>query len=127
MWYRQGGYAEDEVRCDYVLEPATSVFDFDFYVFPEHRMGLAFVALWNGVNAHLAERGVRHTFSRMTRFNVASRRAHQHLGARVVSKAVVVRLWSVEALLTTQAPYLQVGIRSQARARLVLRARSSHD
>ena len=43
IWFRSGAYDEDEVRCTYCLLQGRSssvqdVFDFDLYVFPEHRM-----------------------------------------------------------------------------------------
>src|SRR5258706_5694113 len=75
MWFCARTYNEDEVRCTYILGPEReSVFDFDFYLFPEHRMGLGFVGLWNGANEFLNRRGIRYTFSRLTRFNLTSRR-----------------------------------------------------
>ena len=71
-----------------------SVFDFDFYIYPEHRMGLAFVALWNGANAFLSSRGIRFpTFSRLTRFNTA-RIAHRHFGWKHVGRALFLQLGS---------------------------------
>ena len=30
--------------------PDRSVFDFDLYVMPEHRLGLGFMAVWHGAN-----------------------------------------------------------------------------
>ena len=44
LWYAMGRYEEDEVRCDYVLvDEAASVFDFDLYVMPQHRLGIGFL------------------------------------------------------------------------------------
>lgn len=107
VWFAFDHYLEDEVRCTYELAaPAQSAFDFDFYLLPEHRMGTAFAAVWHGANEFLRELGVRHTFSRMTRFNTASRRAHARLGALRLSSAVFVQLWRVELMLATQAPFV---------------------
>jgi len=122
MWFCRREYEEDEVRCVYVLEAEReSVFDFDFYLFPEHRMGLAFVALWNGANEFLHRRGVRYTFSRLDRFNVASRRAHRHLGWKVVGRAIFLQLGRVEVMLATLAPYASVSVSRARRVRLRLR------
>ena len=89
-WYCTERYAEDEVRFTYELtEKETSIFDFDLYVLPEHRAGLGFLSVWHSVNDLLAPVGVRHTFSRLTRFNLPSRRAHAHLGWKKVGTAVV--------------------------------------
>jgi hypothetical protein len=97
------------------------VFDFDFYLFPEHRMGLGFVGLWNGANAFLNRRGVHHTFSRLTRFNVASRRAHQHLGWKVVGRALFLQAWRIEIMLATLFPYVHISATKSGRVRLALR------
>src|SRR5690606_14877137 len=40
IWFASGAYDEDEVRCRYVLgRPDEAVFDFDLYIFPQHRLG----------------------------------------------------------------------------------------
>ena len=78
-----------------------AVFDFDVYVFPEHRMGRAFVSIWGAVNRVLHERGIRWTFSRITRFNVASRNAHIRLGARRIGSALFFKAWALEAMLAS--------------------------
>jgi hypothetical protein len=115
IWFCHGRYNEDEVRCDYVLNPADqSVFDFDVYVFPEHRMGLAFFGLWNGANHLLYERGIRYSFSRLTRFNRESRSAHEKLGWARVGGAVVLRTGNVEWLFASISPYVAI---SNAQAR----------
>lgn len=123
MWFCTPSYDEDEVRCTYTVNPAhSSVFDFDFYLFPEHRLGLGFVALWNGANRFLAERGVRYTFSRLTRFNLASRRAHRHLGWKLVGRALFLKAWQVEVMLATIAPFFHLTLTQRHRARLHLRS-----
>ncbi len=122
MWYCFQSYDEDEVRCTYMLGSAEeSVFDFDFYLFPEHRMGLGFVGLWNGANEILYRRGIRYTFSRLTRFNVASRRAHQHLGWKVVGRALFLKAWRCELMLATLFPYVNVSMTRTGRVHLTLR------
>lgn len=119
MWFCWGPYEEDEARCTYVFDPAAgAVFDFDFYLFPEHRMGTGFVALWNGANAYLRARGVRATYSRMTRFNLASRRAHRHLGCRRVGQAWFLQLGAFQAMLSTLAPYVDLSLRADAKVHL---------
>ena len=106
IWFCFGSYQEDEVRCTYRLKnPDESVFDFDLYIFPEHRMGVGFAAVWHAANAYLHGLGVRHSYSRMTRFNLASRRAHLRLGSRCVARAIFLRLGSVEWMCASTAPY----------------------
>ena len=126
MWFCRDTYDEDEVRCTYVLPAGDGcVFDFDFYVFPEHRMGTAFAALWNGATEFLNERGVRETWGRLTRFNLASRRAHGHLGARVAGRAVFIRLGTLEIMCATLAPYVHVSLTRRVRLRLVAAERAA--
>jgi hypothetical protein len=112
IWLAFGRYEEDEVRCTFEPRPAgQAVFDFDFYIFPEHRLGRAFVAMWARVNELLRERGVRWTFSRITRFNVASRNAHARMGARRVGRALFLKAGSFEAMLSSVPPYVSVSLR----------------
>jgi hypothetical protein len=121
LWLCFDRYDEDEVRCTYLLAPpGQAVFDFDLYIFPEHRLGRAFVGIWDGVNEYLRERSIRFTFSRMTRFNLPSRRAHAHLGSRRVAGAVFLQAWSLEVMFATIRPFLHVSIRSNNRAKLSL-------
>ena len=123
IWFCRDKYEEDEVRCTYQLTPlGSAVFDFDLYLFPEHRMGLGFVALWNGANAYLHSLGIAFTFSRLTRFNLASRRAHKHLGWKLVARAVFFQAWRLEFMVATQFPYLGVTVQPNGRIHLVLRA-----
>lgn len=126
MWFCSPSYEEDEVRCTYTVNPAqSSVFDFDFYLFPEYRLGLGFVALWNAANEFLAERGVRYTFSRLTRFNLASRRAHRHLGWKLVGRAWFLKAWRVEVMLASIAPFVHVGVMRRSRVRLDLHSHAT--
>lgn len=121
IWLCFGRYDEDEVRCTYLLSPSgQAVFDFDLYIFPEHRMGLGFVGIWNGVNEYLRERNIRFTFSRLTRFNLPSRRAHAHLGWKRVAGAVFFQAWALEVMFATIRPYFHASIRRSCRVRLNL-------
>ncbi len=121
VWFCSRRYEEDEVRCTYELcEPELSVFDFDIYVMPEHRMGIGFMAIWHGANAYLHERGVRYTFSRMTRFNLPSRRAHARLGAKCAARVVFVQAWRVELMLASVFPFVALSWGDSRRPRLRL-------
>ena len=121
IWFCLRSYDEDEVRCTFVLTPADeSVFDFDLYLFPEHRMGLGFVGLWNEANKFLHSRGIRYAFSRLTRFNLASRRAHQHLGWKRVGRTIFLQTGPVELMVGTISPYFHVSLAKSSRVRLKL-------
>jgi hypothetical protein len=122
MWFCFETYREDEVRCTYIVRPSEeAVFDFDFYIFPEHRLGIAFIGIWNGANAFLQTRGIKYTFSRLTRFNLASRRAHAHLGWRLVGRALFLQAWCLEIMIATLFPYIHMSVRKSRRVRLTLR------
>jgi hypothetical protein len=121
MWFCYRAYEEDEVRCTYLATPEDqSVFDFDLYVFPEYRMGLAFAAIWNGANQYLRAKGVKFTFSRLTQFNLPSRRAHDHLGWKRVGRALFLQAGPIEFMAATLRPYLHVSCTTAKRVQLRL-------
>jgi hypothetical protein len=120
-WFCFHSYKEDEVRCTYVLGvPAKSVFDFDFFVMPEFRLGIGFMAVWHCANLYLRERGVDYTFSRLTRFNTASRRAHAHLGWKNIGRAIFLQAWRTEIMVANVAPYFNVSWSRTSRVSLNL-------
>jgi len=125
LWLCFDAYDEDEVRCTYRPSPRDrSVFDFDLYIFPEHRMGLGFAGIWNGANEYLRARGVDFTFSRLTRFNLPSRRAHAHLGWRRVARAAFLKVGTLEVMFATIAPFFHVSPMRSDRVDLKLTPRA---
>jgi hypothetical protein len=84
-------------------------------------MGLAFVGLWNGASEFLNRRGIQYTFSRLTHFNLASARAHEHLGSKVVGRAVFLKAWRFEMMLATLFPFIHFSMTKAGRVRLFLR------
>lgn len=110
VWFCRGRYVEDEVRCIYEMtRPERSVFDFDLVVLPGARMGLGFGALWHCANQYLTAQGVATSYSRVTRFNVASMRAHQRLGARRLGSALFLQIGAFEAMFATVPPCWSAG------------------
>ena len=121
IWLCFDRYREDEVRCDYHLaDAAHSVFDFDLYILPQHRMGLGFMAVWHGANQFLHARGVTYTFSRLSRLNTASKRSHAHLKWRRIGQALIFKAWSAELMCLTIAPYIAVSFSPSRRTALRL-------
>lgn len=119
QWLCFGPYEEDEVRCTFLPQPAdAAVFDFDFYLFPEHRLGLSFVALWDGANRFLRNRGIRYTTSRVSRFNTASRKSHRHLGWHRIGTAVFFAGKRWQVMIATVAPYCHVSLSPGSRPRI---------
>lgn len=121
MWFCSYAYEEDEVRCTFLLSPVDeAVFDFDFYLFPEHRMGLGFIGMWSGANKFLNNRGIKYTFSRLTRFNLASRRAHNHLGWKCIGRTLFLQAWRLQIMVATIFPYLHLSFGKSGRVQLKL-------
>lgn len=106
IWYCFESYDEDEVRCRYELtEPNRTVFDFDLYVMPEYRMGIGFIAVLHCANEFLRNRGIEYSFSRLTRFNIASRRSHSHIQWTCVARAYCLQIGPLELLVSTLYPF----------------------
>ena len=63
---------------------------------------------------------MHYTFSRLTRFNLPSRRAHAHLGWQRVGSAVFLQAWSAELMLASIFPYIGLAIGSGRRIALTL-------
>ncbi len=124
IWFCCREYEEDEVRCTFVLTPEdSSVFDFDLYIFPEYRMGLAFMAIWNGANEFLCKRGIARSYSRLTRYNLPSRRAHRRLGAAPIAYTCFLQIGSIEVMVATLFPFIDVTLRRSSRIFFKLKPR----
>jgi hypothetical protein len=122
IWFCRRRYEEDEVRCTFMPIPEReAVFDFDLYIFPPYRLGRAFAGIWQGANEYLWQHGIRHTFSRVTRYNLSSRRAHKHLGAKVIGRSVFLLAGSLQLMLATIFPYAHLSMKKSGRVRLALR------
>jgi hypothetical protein len=123
MWLCLGPYEEDEVRCIFVPLPETQgVFDFGLYVSPEHRLGLGFVGLWDGANAYLRGRGIHFSFSRVSRFNLTSRRVHEHLGWKRLGHALFLKLKWCQVMVATVSPYLHLSLSGSMKPTIRLQA-----
>lgn len=121
LWLARGAYEEDEVRCRYELvDPATCVWDYDVYVEPEFRVGRTFARLWDAANRHLADGGVRWSFSRISAFNPGSLQAHGRMGLERLFSATFLCLGSVQIALIGAAPYLHLSLSPRSRPTLQL-------
>ena len=63
------------------------------------RLGRTMARLWKAVDDTLVAEGVRWSFSRINRFNTASVRSHQRLGARSIGSAVFLVLGPLQLAL----------------------------
>lgn len=110
LWFTLGDYDEDEVRCRYKMAPPrATAWDFDVFVVAEHRLGPAFLRLWDAADASMTARGVRWTFSRIDAFNETSLRAHARLGARRVGWASFLVLGPVQLTVASMRPWVHLG------------------
>ena len=101
IWFAFGSYIEDEVRINFLLEPQDqSVFDFNLYIFPEHRLGYAFAAIWDVANRYLYGRGVRYTYSRITHIKRNSLASHNRLGASIIGWSITLKIARFELTIT---------------------------
>jgi hypothetical protein len=105
LWLLSDAYQEDEVRARYLLPSPQSCWDFDVWVRPQDRLGLAFPRLWDEANHLLRARAVRWSCSRISAFNAASLRAHASIGTVPMGSATFLRCGGWQWMLATRAPY----------------------
>lgn len=116
IWFCLEGYDEDEVRCRFrPLPPDETAWDFDVYVLPEFRNGLAFAALWDHADAALRAAGRTRSMSRISAFNTQSRASHRRLGAVELARASFVRMGSFQLMVASRRPWLHVGFGPKSR------------
>ena len=121
LWICPGPYEEDEVRCRFVpLPEGKAVWDFDVYVLPRHRMGLAFARLWSEANHYLNRRDVIVTYSRVSAFNSMSLRSHQSLNAQKVGTALFFVAGRLQLTISTRPPYVHISARNASRPTISL-------
>ena len=108
LWFLPHAYQEDEVRVRYRLASARSVWDFDVYVDPGHRLGPTFLRLWDEANALLRARGVDWTCSRISAYNPGSRAVHGRFGTVTLGSAVFLCCGRWQWMLANRAPYLHL-------------------
>jgi hypothetical protein len=120
IWIQRENYWEDEVRCQYVLQPAAQLaWDFDAYVAPEFRMSRAFAQLWEAANRFLGDHGCQWTVSRISAFNAASLASHRRLGIVHLHTGVFLAAGPMQVAVFTCSPYLHVAVTSTGVPRLV--------
>lgn len=91
VWLRCATYNEDEVRVRFLL-PERCCWDTGLWIRPEHRNGRTFAALWAGVAEWMAVRGLTHSLSRVSDYNLSALRAHRRMGASILTHCSFLRL-----------------------------------
>ena len=119
IWLKLERYEEDEVRCDYVLDPAGGIaWDFDAWVAPEFRMTRAFVHLWEAANEYLRGHGCRWTASRISAFNPVSLASHRRLGAVRLHAGVFLVGGGSQLALFSRPPFVHLSLDARSRPKL---------
>lgn len=121
IWFVSGRYQEDEVRAEYILPSAASVWDFDVWVHADERLGWTFRRLWDAARLLMRARGARYSCSRISAFNPASLRAHAAIGTTALGSATFLCCGSWQWMVATIPPYLHLSRTQEARPRLTIR------
>ncbi|MCE3263023.1 MAG: hypothetical protein K0R43_2102 [Pseudoduganella sp.] len=119
LWYQFGAYHEDEVRARYSLPSPRACWDYDVYVQPQLRIGLAFCRLWDEAYRRMHARGIEWTCSRISAFNPASLRAHRRIGTVILGSATFLVWGRWQLMLSGHAPYVHLSGHPAARPTLV--------
>jgi hypothetical protein len=107
LWVTRSPYRESVHGAEFVPQPpGRTAWDFDMWIDPAERLGLAFARLWDRCNSYLREQGVRWTCSRVSAFNSESLQAHARLGMRVMHSLLYFGAGQVELLIADVAPFV---------------------
>lgn len=113
LWLLLGSYQEDEVRARYTPLPEGRVaWDFDVYVAPDFRFGLAFPRLWDEANRFLNENNILWSCSRISAFNKGSLGAHARLGTLSLGSAIFFYAGQWQITLASISPYFHLSLHS---------------
>lgn len=123
MWVHQGIFFDTEVGVYFQTQPANETcWDFDVFVQPAQRGGLAFFRLWEGACGNLSRKGVRWSMSRVFAHNEDSIRSHARLGAYAVASAIQLRLGGYMVTLADCAPRFRLSRGRESAPELVVSA-----
>ena len=109
LWLLLGSYQEDEVRARFIPLPAgRAAWDFDVYVAPDSRLGLAFPRLWDEANYFLGKNNVQWTCSRISAFNAGSLGSHARLGTLSMGSAIFLCAGRWQVTFASILPYFHL-------------------
>jgi hypothetical protein len=125
LWLLIGSYQEDEVRARYSPLPANrSAWDFDVYVAPDFRMGLAFLRLWDQANRVLSENHISWSCSRISAFNAGSLAAHARLGTVFMGSTIFFCVGGYQLTFASISPYFHFSCRRGSFPEFILDTRA---
>lgn len=109
IWLSLHSYIEDEVRAIFMPQPANQVaWDYDVFIAPEYRATYLFPKLWDAADNYLISQGYEATTSRISGFNTQSINSHKKLGAKIIAKAVYIKLCTLQLSLSTVSPHIHL-------------------
>jgi len=127
LWLLLGSYREDEVRCRYVPLPVgKSAWDFDVYVEPEHRNGIAFLKLWDEANRFLIANQIRWSLSRISAFNSGSILSHARMGTQRIGAVTFLSIGSWQVAASTVPPYMHLSTHADSFPTFALNPEQPH-
>lgn len=91
IWLGTGRYDEDEVQARFLL-PEGCCWDTGLWIAPKFRLGRAFAALWAGTGDWMAGRGLTHSLSRVSDYNLPAILSHKRMGARTLAHHTFIRV-----------------------------------
>jgi hypothetical protein len=112
LWILPGSYQEDEVRARYIPLPVEqTAWDFDVYVAPDSRLGLAFLRLWDEANCILRDDDILWSCSRISAFNSGSLDAHARFGTIRLGSALFFCAGRWQITFSSIPPYFHLSSR----------------
>lgn len=115
LWLLLGSYQEDEVRARFTpLPPKQAAWDFDVYVAPDFRLGLAFPRLWDEANRLLTGNDIQWSCSRISAFNAGSLGAHARLGTVSLGNAIFFCAGRWQITFASIPPYFHLSLNPES-------------
>ena len=109
LWLLLGPYQEDEVRARFIPLPENkTAWDFDVFIVPEYRFGLAFMRLWDEANDLLLKNNIYWSCSRIAATNSMSLRSHLRQNAECLGSAYFLCSTGWQLTLASLFPYFHL-------------------
>lgn len=84
IWLGAGRHDEDEVQVSFLI-PDDCCWDTGLWIPPKFRLSRAFAALWAGTADWMVGRGLTHSLSRVSDYNLPAILSHKRMGARTLA------------------------------------------
>ncbi|MBA4162988.1 MAG: hypothetical protein C0515_13095 [Novosphingobium sp.] len=108
VWLREHRHDEDEVAVRFLL-PTGACWDTGLWIAPKYRMGRTFAALWAGAGLWMDARGLTHSLSRISDYNLPALLSHKRMGAKVLAHRIFLQLGGWQWSARTQPRLVKLG------------------